>query len=191
MRGATWKITCLSPKWIYFGIVYNKFSKFHGARTWKHTSLTETSTQNIRESIMGARAATEFARVSLYCRNHDSRAIASDFCGIQTHEGELHSARALMIDFISSTMFVSCDNFIKRSRNHPKIDGNHGQRPEITAECGRYNSQPRSIAWLLMPWLLMSSGHQQPRYWQCRINRSLSFTRKDFNHLLYLGVEQL
>ena len=38
-----------------------------------------------------------------------------------------------------------------------------------------------SIAWLLMAWLA-SAGHQQPWYWLCRINRSLSATRKDFNH---------
>ena len=31
--------------------------------------------------------------------------IASDFCGIQTHEGELCFARAHMIDFISSAIF--------------------------------------------------------------------------------------
>ena len=31
-----------SPNLIYFGIVYNKFSKFHGTGTWNHTSLTET-----------------------------------------------------------------------------------------------------------------------------------------------------
>ena len=57
-----------------------------------------------------------------------SRAIARDFCGIQTHEGELHSARVPMIDFISSTMFASCDNFTKTSeiRNHSQIDGNNG-----------------------------------------------------------------
>ena len=30
----------------------------------------------------------------------------------------------------------------------------------------------RSIRWLLMPWLLMSPGHQQPWYWLCRISRS-------------------
>ena len=26
-----------------------------------------------------------------------------------------------------------------------------------------------SISWLLMPWLLVSPGHQQPWYWLCRI----------------------
>ena len=30
-----------SPSLIYFGIVYNKFSQFHGAGTWNHTNLTE------------------------------------------------------------------------------------------------------------------------------------------------------
>ena len=30
---------------------------------------------------------------------------------------------------------------------------------------------------------LGSSGHQQPWYWQCRFNKSLSPTEKDFKHL--------
>ena len=36
----------------------------------------------------------------------------------------------------------------------------------------------RSIAWLLMPWLLMSPGHQQPWYWLYRICRPFSYLRK-------------
>ena len=31
-----------------------------------------------------------------------------------------------------------------------------------------------SISWLLMPWRLVSPGHQQPWYWICRKKRSLS-----------------
>ena len=59
-----------------------------------------------------------------------SRAIASDFCGIQTHEGELRSAWASMINSISSTMFFFCDNFTKNSGITPKLSeitevGNH------------------------------------------------------------------
>ena len=37
-----------------------------------------------------------------------------------------------------------------------------------------YLGLTRSILWLLMPWLLTSSGHQQPWYWLCRIGRFLS-----------------
>ena len=44
-----------------------------------------------------------------------SRAIASDFWGIQTHSGELCSLRVPMIYSISSIMFFSCDNFTKTS----------------------------------------------------------------------------
>ena len=44
-----------------------------------------------------------------------SQAIASDFRGIQTPEGQIHSTWAPMIDSISSTMFSSCDNFTKTS----------------------------------------------------------------------------
>ena len=38
-------------------------------------------------------------------------------------------------------------------------------------------------SWLLMPWLLVSPGHQQPWYWLCDVGRSLSYSRKDFNCL--------
>ena len=34
----------------------------------------------------------------------------------------------------------------------------------------------RSISWLLMPWLLTSPGHQQPRYWLYRIYVGPSLT---------------
>ena len=38
-----------------------------------------------------------------------------------------------------------------------------------------------------MPWLLASPGHQQPCYWPCKINRSLSSPRKDFNNQHHLS----
>ena len=41
----------------------------------------------------------------------------------------------------------------------------------------------RSVSWLLMPWLLTSPGHQQPWYWLCRLCKSWSYWRKDFNSL--------
>ena len=52
-----------------------------------------------------------------------------------------------------------------------------------------YLGLTRSISWLLMPWLLMSPGHQQPWYWLGRIGRFLSYLRKDFNHLCHINVE--
>ena len=39
-----------------------------------------------------------------------------------------------------------------------------------------------SIPLLLMPWLLTSPGHQQPKYWLCRINESLPSTSKGCNY---------
>ena len=53
-----------------------------------------------------------------------------------------------------------------------------------------YLSLTRSISWLLMPWLLMSPGHQQPWYWLCRIGRFLSYLRKDLNYLRHTNVEK-
>ena len=47
----------------------------------------------------------------------------------------------------------------------------------------------RSIPWLLMPWLLMSLGHQQPWYWQCWMCRCCSYLRKDFKYLCHINVE--
>ena len=41
-----------------------------------------------------------------------------------------------------------------------------------------------------MPWLLASPGHQQPWYWLCRIGRSLSYSRRNFNYLCVISVEE-
>ena len=41
-----------------------------------------------------------------------------------------------------------------------------------------YLGLTRSTSWLLMPWLLVSPGHQQPWYWLYRMGRSLSCLRK-------------
>ena len=46
-----------------------------------------------------------------------------------------------------------------------------------------YSRITKLIPWLLMPWRLVSPGHQQPWHWLCRINRSLFSKRKGFNCL--------
>ena len=43
--------------------------------------------------------------------------------------------------------------------------------------------------WLVIPWMIALPGHQQPWHCLCRINRSLSSMRKDFNYLNHLSVE--
>ena len=48
----------------------------------------------------------------------------------------------------------------------------------------------RSISWLLMPWLLASPGHQQPWHWLCRIGGSLFYSRRNFNYLCLISVEE-
>ena len=53
-----------------------------------------------------------------------------------------------------------------------------------------YSGITRSITWLLMPWLPVSPGHQQPWYWTCRINRSLCSVRKDVKHPCHLSVNK-
>ena len=53
-----------------------------------------------------------------------------------------------------------------------------------------YSWRMRSMPWLLMPWLLVSSGHQQPWHQPRRINGFLFSTWKDLNYLHYFSVEQ-
>ena len=45
----------------------------------------------------------------------------------------------------------------------------------------RKSGRTRWVPWLLMSWLLLSPGHQQPWHWLSRINRAKIYTRKDFN----------
>ena len=53
-----------------------------------------------------------------------------------------------------------------------------------------YLGLTRSISWLLMPWLLTSTGHQQLWYWLCRKSSFLSYLRKDFNYLRRINMEK-
>ena len=53
-----------------------------------------------------------------------------------------------------------------------------------------YPGLTRSISWLLMPWLLVLSGHQHPWYWLCKIARFLPPMRKDFNYLCHISMEE-
>ena len=41
----------------------------------------------------------------------------------------------------------------------------------------------RLILWLLILQLLLTPGHQQPYYWMCKINWSLSSKGRDFNYI--------
>ena len=45
-----------------------------------------------------------------------------------------------------------------------------------------YSGIPRLIPLVMMPWLLASPGHQQP-YWLCRIHKSLSSMKQNFNNI--------
>ena len=53
-----------------------------------------------------------------------------------------------------------------------------------------YLGLTRSISWLLMLWLLASPGHPEQWYWLCRIGRSLSYSRKDFNYLCHINAKE-
>ena len=43
-----------------------------------------------------------------------------------------------------------------------------------------YSGRTGLIPWLLMPWLLVSPGHQQQWYWLCRKNNALVFHKRGF-----------
>ena len=60
----------------------------------------------------------------------------------------------------------------------------------LSMQGSSYPSLTKSISWLLMPWLLASPGHQHPWFWLCRIGKFLSYTRKDFNYLWHIKVEE-
>ena len=47
-----------------------------------------------------------------------------------------------------------------------------------------------SISWLLMPWLLVPPGLQQPWYWLCRIGKPLSYLMNDFNYMFHIKVDE-
>ena len=70
-----------------------------------------------------------------------SQAMASDFYRIQTHDGELSSARMPMIDSISSTMCNFSVITSQKHRKHSQIVGNHGQRHEMSEEEIEMNHQ--------------------------------------------------
>ena len=53
-----------------------------------------------------------------------------------------------------------------------------------------YYGTTKSIPWLMMPWYFALPGHQQPRYWLCCIDKSLSSMMKDFNYLQHTSVEK-
>ena len=70
-----------------------------------------------------------------------SRAIASDFCGIQAHEGELRSARAPMIDSISFTMFFP----VITSQKHRKSLSNRQKSRSEVGSHSRVWKKDRSL----------------------------------------------
>ena len=61
----------------------------------------------------------------------------------------------------------------------------------LTLNVPGYPGLTRSISWLLMARLLVSSGHQQPSNWLCKLNRSLSYMKKDFNELGHVSVRNV
>ena len=53
-----------------------------------------------------------------------------------------------------------------------------------------YSGLTKLISWLLLPWLLASSGHQHPWYWLCRTVKLLSYMRKDVNYLCHVSQDE-
>ena len=53
-----------------------------------------------------------------------------------------------------------------------------------------YSGITRSIPWLLMPWLLLSPGHQQSWYWLCTMWTFLSSLGVNIRNLWHFNVKQ-
>ena len=75
-----------------------------------------------------------------------------------------------------------------RDSNEPKRDKQPGRKlnptDKICSLVGDGTSgRNLSISWLLMPWFRASQSRQQPSFWLCRTNRSLSFMKRDFDQL--------
>ena len=54
-----------------------------------------------------------------------------------------------------------------------------------------YFWQIGSIPWLLMTWRHKEPGHQQPWYWLYRLNKSLTFRRKNCRYQHHLSIKKL
>ena len=82
--------------------------------------------------MMGAHhgCETEFTWVSLNSRNYSLSLVISV-------EYKLMSVNSILIDSIASTMFFPVITSQNEIGHHYQVVGNHGERPEFTAECGR------------------------------------------------------
>ena len=100
------------------------------------------------------------------------------------------------------TKFGNCRCKIVDSRSFPSWSLIHGLRWSGLIKVGpgfkkltlnvrgpNYLGSTISISWLLMPRQRKEPGHQQPWYWLCKICKSWSYRRKDFNYLWHINVE--
>ena len=78
--------------------------------------------------------------------------------------------------------------FMKDADAVKDVDANQCKRT-FSVRGPSYRGLISSILWLLMPWLLLLPGHQQPWYWLCEIGKSWYFLRKDANCLCHVNVE--
>ena len=69
---------------------------------------------------------------------------------------------------VGDTIVYHKDSNITHYTHHVNLSG---------AETRIIHVKYSSISWLLMPWLLVSTSHQQPWYWLYKLNMSLSFMR--------------
>ena len=85
---------------------------------------------------------------------------------------------------------------VRRKHNAFRMICVNGTLPEklfflyINGRGSSYLGLTRSVSWLLMTWLLVSPGHQQPWHWLCSIGRFLSCLREYFNFLCHIIVEE-
>ena len=99
-------------------------------------------------------------------------AMCSRMCP-QIHSREMLSrnvigihGREMLSKMLSEYMAEKCYQSADRHIHHVVCHNSHVTPLLVKLEYGRITM---SIPWMLMPWLLASPGHQQPRYWLYRI----------------------
>ena len=124
----------------------------------------------------------------------------NELCAYSTHTRSVsHCDKSIFKESQQSRAYVRLARSITDINNSEKniyhrnvsvVHRNNFWNLTLNVRGPSYLGLNRSISWLLMPWLLASPGHQQSWYWLCKIRKSWSYTRKDFNYLRHVSVEE-
>ena len=150
--------------------------------TWDHVNITSTRQQDEKKitNIGQSLPLAFFANVQTFYIKHEKWHQTSQ---VHIHEYKCNSGN-------SSRMTSDITTWVMATavQTHQKTWSNIDCLPSkltLNVRGPSYLGLTRLISWLLMPWLLMSPGHQQPWYWLYIICRSFSYLREDFKYLSY------